>query len=151
MPNMRQFKSKNTKLELKIRKPLFSRGFRYRLHNNKLPGKPDLYFPKFNAVIFINGCFWHGHDDCPISHIPKNNEGYWQEKINKNKKRDKHNQELLTSQGIRILIIWECAIKVKSLDFFDFIDYIDDWLRGRALSTQMSAKEPMPILEFPFK
>ena len=150
MPNMRLFKSKNTKLELSIRKPLFARGFRYRQHNAALPGKPDMYFPKYNAVIFIHGCFWHGHENgCPISHIPKKNELYWQVKIDKNKQRDTRNQELISSQNIRSLIIWECAIKLKHIDFVDFIDYIDEWLCGGANSTQMSAKEPMPIFEFP--
>ncbi|ENS3476491.1 DNA mismatch endonuclease Vsr [Salmonella enterica] len=150
MPDMRLFKSKNTKLELRIRRPLFARGFRYRLHNSGLPRRPDMYFPKYNAVIFIHGCFWHGHDNsCPISHIPKNNESYWQNKINKNHDRDVKNQDILASKNIRVLIIWECAIKLKTIDFVDFIDYIDEWLRGGANSTQMSAKEPMPTFEFP--
>lgn len=149
MPNMRLFKSKNTKLELKIRKPLFARGFRYRLHAIDFPGKPDMYFPKYNAVIFIHGCFWHGHDnDCPISHIPKNNESYWRNKIGKNKERDNLNQKYIASKGIRILIVWECAIKLKHVDFVDFIDYIEQWIKGGAKSTEMSAKKPMPIFEF---
>lgn len=148
MPNMRLFKSKNTKIELKIRKPLFMRGFRYRLHNSALPGTPDLFFPKYNAVIFVHGCFWHGHDNCPISHIPKKNSLFWEAKIAKNKIRDYRNQELITAKGMRILIVWECALKRKDIDFLDFIDYIDDWLRGGVKSTEMSASEPMPIFEF---
>ena len=148
MPDMRLFKSKNTKLEWAIRRPLFARGFRYRLHTSNLPGKPDLFFPKFNAVIFIHGCFWHGHADCPISHIPNKNPSFWVEKIAKNKRRDSRNQELISSQGIRILIVWECALKRKDIDFIDFIDYIDDWIRGGVKSTQMTANEPMPTFQF---
>ncbi|MBM6634446.1 DNA mismatch endonuclease Vsr [Leclercia adecarboxylata] len=149
MPNMKLFKSKDTKIELKIRKPLFARGLRYRLYNADLPGKPDMYFPKYNAVIFIHGCFWHGHDNCcPISHIPKNNQSYWRNKIGKNKERDMRNQKNIASKNIRVLIIWECAIKRKNIDFIDFIDYIEQWLKGGAKSTQMSAREPMPIFEF---
>lgn len=148
MPNMKLFKSKNTKIELKIRKPIFARGFRYRLHNKNLPGSPDLYFPKYNAVVFINGCFWHGHDDCPISHTPKSNELYWRDKINKTKSRDVMNQKAIASRNIRVLVIWECVLKVKNIDFIDLIDYIEQWLKGGAESTEMSAKEPMPIFTF---
>ena len=133
---------------MKIRKPLFARGFRYRLHNRDLPGKPDLYFPKYHAVIFVHGCFWHGHDNCPISHIPRNNASYWMQKIIKNKERDCRDQKIISAKGLRILIIWECAIKRKDIDFVDFIDYIDEWLKGGVQSTEMSANEPMPIFKF---
>lgn len=147
MIDLKLFKSKNTKLENKIQKPLFARGFRYRLHNTKLPGKPDLYFAKYNAVIFINGCFWHGHG-CYISHIPKSNNNFWREKIHKTKIRDSINIKKLNDMQIRVLVIWECAIKKKEIDFIDFIDYIDGWIRGGALSTEMSGNNPMPILAF---
>lgn len=148
MPNMKLFKSKDTKLELKIRKPLFARGLRYRLYNAQWPGKPDLYFPKYNAVIFIHGCFWHGHDRCQISHIPKRNEIYWREKIERNKERDLRDQLYIKNHNIRVLVIWECAVKSKYIDFYDVIDYIEWWIKGLAQSTEMSAINPMPTFKF---
>ena len=105
-------KSKNTCPELKFRKGLFALGFRYRIHG-ELPGKPDLVFPKFKAVIFVNGCYWHGHHGCPRFRLPTSNVDYWRKKIERNKFNDTRNIERLTDLGWRVLIAWECEINTN--------------------------------------
>jgi DNA mismatch endonuclease (patch repair protein) len=111
---MSGIKNKNTKPEIMIRKELFANGFRYRLHNGKLPGKPDLVFRKYNVVVFIHGCFWHGHN-CRYFVWPKSNTEFWKEKINGNKKNDKKVIEKLKEQGYRICIFWECVTRNQVL------------------------------------
>lgn len=108
---MAAIKSKNTRPEELVRKRLFSLGLRYRLHNAKLPGKPDLTFKKYKAVVFINGCFWHGHEGCPNYRFPKSNTAYWSKKIGRNRQRDAEVDELLKKQGWRIFRVWECQLK----------------------------------------
>lgn len=112
--NMPRIHSKNTKPEELVRKFLFSQGFRYRKNDAKLPGKPDIVLPKYKAVIFVNGCFWHGHEGCRYFVWPKNNAEFWKEKITGNIQRDKHNHQLLANQGWRVIEIWECQL-MKSL------------------------------------
>lgn len=114
--NMSRIKAKNTKPELLVRKRLFSMGFRYRLHDKRLPGKPDIYLPKYNTVILINGCFWHRHENCKYATIPKSNENYWNSKIEKNMLRDKKVREELENLGLRVIEIWECELKPSKLD-----------------------------------
>lgn len=111
--NMSQIKSKDTKPEILVRKYLFSNGFRYKLHDNKLPGKPDIVLPKYRSVIFVNGCFWHGHKCKVGKRKPKSNTEYWYKKIDNNILRDKKNIRLLKKEGWRILTIWECEIKYQ--------------------------------------
>jgi DNA mismatch endonuclease (patch repair protein) len=106
---MTSIKGKNTKPEMIIRKMLHALGFRYRLYAKDLPGCPDIVLPKYNAVIMVNGCFWHGHD-CHLSNMPKSRSEYWEEKINKNRIRDEKNKKQLHELGWRVAIIWECAI-----------------------------------------
>lgn len=110
---MSGIRGKNTKPELIVRKELFRRGFRYRLHGSQLPGKPDLVFPKYKAVILVNGCFWHGHD-CKLFKWPKSNQKFWRQKINGTIERDKRNFELLAKEGWRTITIWECSLKNKN-------------------------------------
>ncbi len=110
--NMAAIKGKNTKPELIIRKELHRLGFRYRLHYSALPGSPDLVFPKYKAVILINGCFWHKHE-CHMFKWPENNAEFWRAKIEKNCIRDSKNSDYFVAQGWRSLVIWECAIKGK--------------------------------------
>ncbi|MCK0070861.1 very short patch repair endonuclease [Kordiimonas laminariae] len=112
---MAGIKGKNTKPELIIRKELFRRGFRYRLHGKKLPGKPDIILPKYKTVVFVNGCFWHKHD-CHLFKWPKTRTEFWREKILGNVARDKKNRDLLKADGWKVITIWECAIKNKSYD-----------------------------------
>lgn len=110
---MSGIRSKNTRPELAIRKLLHGRGFRYRLHDAKLPGKPDIVLTRFRAVILINGCFWHGHN-CHLFKWPSSNEPFWKAKINRNIAVDESARNSLHSAGWRILTIWECALKGKS-------------------------------------
>lgn len=114
--NMSRIHSKNTKPEELVRTFLFSQGFRYRKNDAKLPGKPDIVLPKYKAVIFVNGCFWHGHEGCRYFVWPKNNAEFWKEKITGNIQRDKHNHQLLANQGWRVIEIWECQLMKSVLD-----------------------------------
>lgn len=109
---MSQVKSENTKPELIVRKFLFSKGLRYRVNDKRLPGKPDLVFPKYKTVIFVNGCFWH-HHDCRTSLTPKSNTDFWNEKIKKNIRRDTKNYEDLKKLGWKIIVVWECELTNK--------------------------------------
>lgn len=114
---MSGIKSRNTKPEIHVRKALFRRGFRFRLHDKKLPGKPDIVLPKYHAVILIHGCFWHGHD-CRYFKIPKTRTEFWMDKIRSNKNRDQRDVEKLIALGWRVGIIWECVLRTKNPPFF---------------------------------
>jgi len=108
---MRRVKSTNTQPEMRVRRLVHGMGFRYRLHVKDLPGKPDLVFRRRRAVIFVHGCFWHGHH-CPRgARIPKNNREYWQAKIACNIDRDARNQAKLAAEDWRVLVLWECQLK----------------------------------------
>ncbi|WP_052043557.1 very short patch repair endonuclease [Oligella urethralis] len=109
--NMARVKNKNTKPELYIRRLLWKEGFRYRLHSKKLPGKPDLYLPKYNTAIFVNGCFWHLHDNCKYASFPKNNHEFWKKKLLSNKERDKNIYSKLNESDIKVLVIWGCEVQ----------------------------------------
>lgn len=109
--NMSQIKNKDTKPEMLVRKFLFSKGFRYRLHDKKMPGKPDLIFPKLKTVIFIHGCYWHGHEECRYFVPPKTRNEWWMNKINANKERDKRNIVQLNENQWNTIVIWECELK----------------------------------------
>ena len=110
---MSNVKSKNTKPEILVRKFLFSHGYRYRVNRKDLPGKPDIVLPKYKTVVFINGCFWHGHKNCKYATIPESNHDFWLTKINGNVERDKLMREKLTSMGWRVIDIWQCQLKAK--------------------------------------
>ena len=107
---MSGIRGKNTKAEIEIRKKLFAAGFRYRLHDTKLPGKPDIILPRYKAVIFIHGCFWHAHD-CELFKIPSTRPAFWRKKLKGNRKKDEENDKNLKKEGWRILTIWECAFR----------------------------------------
>lgn len=107
---MSKIRSKNTKPELALRKALFARGFRFRVYDKRLSGTPDIVLPKYKTVIFVHGCFWHKHEGCKYSHIPKTNTQFWINKITSNVERDKTNTEKLTVAGWNVLIVWECEI-----------------------------------------
>ena len=108
--NMSQIKGKDTKPELIVRRFLFANGFRYRLHVKDLPGKPDIVLPKYKTVIFVNGCFWHGHENCKYFKLPKTRMNWWKEKIDKNKLNDKINIGKLKDINYNVITIWECEI-----------------------------------------
>ena len=110
--NMSHIRSTNSKPEEIVRKYLFSKGLRYRKNVRTLPGKPDIVLPKYKAIVFVNGCFWHRHD-CGRFVMPSSNTEYWEKKINGNVERDKTNIALLEEQGWRVIVIWECQLKKK--------------------------------------
>ncbi len=124
---MSEIRSKNTKPELLVRCLLHKRGFRYRLHDNKLPGTPDLVFPKYRAVVFIHGCFWHGHQ-CSFFRLPGTRTEFWKTKISDNRKRDRKNHRTLSDSGWRIATIWECALRRNDVNHQDVIDHLVAWL-----------------------
>ncbi|MHC1717224.1 MAG: very short patch repair endonuclease [Acidaminococcaceae bacterium] len=109
--NMSQIKSKNTTIELIVRRLLHANGYRYRIHYKDVIGNPDLFMRKYNTAIFINGCFWHRHEGCKRKSSPKTNVSYWSKKLDNNLKRDRRVYEELNKEGIAIIIIWECTIK----------------------------------------
>lgn len=109
--NMAAIKGKDTKPEIIVRKYLFSRGLRFRIHVRKLPGNPDIVLPKYKTIIFVNGCFWHGHDNCKYFRLPKSNIAFWKNKIERNIARDTRTDTQLKSLGWRVIRVWECDIK----------------------------------------
>lgn len=111
---MSRISGKDTKPELFIRKAIFAEGYRYRLHRKDLPGNPDIVFSKRKKVIFINGCFWHGHN-CKKAALPTTNKIFWEKKLTGNKERDKRNLSKLKTLGWKSLVIWQCQIKKSTL------------------------------------
>ena len=108
---MSRVRAKDTRPEMKLRSLIHGMGFRYRLHVSELPGKPDLVFPKYSAVVFMHGCFWHRHEGCKLARLPKSHLEFWRTKLEGNKERDRRNIELLRGMGWRILVVWECSLK----------------------------------------
>ncbi len=108
---MAAIKGKNTKPEMVVRKYLFSRGFRYRLNHPRLPGHPDIVLRKYRTCIFVNGCFWHGHEDCKYFRLPKTRTGFWETKINRNRERDVDEQRQLAKMGWHCITVWECQLR----------------------------------------
>lgn len=108
--NMSHIKSKNTSLEILVRKRLFHDGFRYRINVSTLPGKPDIVLPKYHTVIFVNGCFWHRHN-CKLATMPKTHTDFWKRKFEQNVKNDLANHKKLRNLGWHVIILWECEIK----------------------------------------
>lgn len=114
--NMSKIKGKNTKPEEKVRKYLFSQGFRFRKNDKRLPGTPDIVLPRYRTVIFVNGCFWHGHSGCKYFVWPKSNADFWKSKIEKNIIRDRIKEEELHALGWRVIVVWECELKSGRAD-----------------------------------
>lgn len=137
---MSRIRSNDTKPETYLRKLLFADGFRYRLHDKRLPGKPDLYFPRYNAVVFVHGCFWHRHEGCRYATSPKTNQEYWNAKFKRNTERDKEQIKLLHSMKIRTAVVWECRIKemMKSEETKkELLDTLENWLKGKQTSLEL--------------
>lgn len=111
---MAAVKGKDTKPEMIVRKYLFSRGLRFRVQVRKLTGTPDIVLPKYKTVVFVNGCFWHGHEGCKYFRLPKSNVEFWKEKIERNIARDARNEAELKALGWRVILVWECDIKAVS-------------------------------------
>ena len=112
---MSRIRGKNTKPEILVRKGLHARGFRFRLHNKKLPGCPDIVLPKYGVAIMVNGCFWHGHKGCRYATKPKSNVEFWETKIARNKHRDEVTAAHLEALGWTVITIWECELRTSSL------------------------------------
>ncbi|MEO9338598.1 very short patch repair endonuclease [Mesorhizobium sp. SB112] len=122
----------NTKPELTLRRGLHAVGFRFRLHDRTLPGKPDVVFPRYRAVLFAHGCFWHGHD-CHLFRLPSTRADFWSAKIDRNREVDRNAVEGLLRLGWRVGVVWECSLKGRTrLDLADVIDHCADWLRSEA-------------------
>lgn len=136
---MAGIKSKDTRPEVRIRKELHQRGYRYRLHSNKLPGKPDVVLNKHKAVILVNGCFWHMHG-CRLFKLPQSRTEFWKEKLEANVKRDQRNQVLLNQEGWRVFVIWECGVKSKKqLVVEQAVDAFEAWLDTDEVNGQYPA------------
>lgn len=137
--NMSRIKGSNTKPELMIRRALFARGFRYRLHQKDLPGKPDLTFSKHKAVIFINGCFWHYHE-CDLFKMPATRRKWWKDKLSRTRERDSDHIKKLLADGWRVLTVWECAFRGRGKTQKDFdrtISSIAKWLPSNIRQKQL--------------
>ena len=138
---MSRIRGKDTKPEMLVRRGLHHRGFRFRLHDQNLPGRPDLILPRHHAAIFVHGCFWHGHD-CPLFRWPRTLEEFWREKIEGNRERDRRARERLQSAGWRVLTIWECAFRGKSYaDCDGALDWIAGWIISGANGEETLRRE----------
>ena len=128
---MSGIRGQNTKPEILVRSLLHRQGFRFRLHVSNLPSKPDIVLPRYRVVIFVHGCFWHGHD-CNLFKWPKSNAEFWRTKLESNRVRDKRDIALLLQLGWRVLIIWECAIQSQHHTQVEaMLKKVDTWIRGK--------------------
>lgn len=135
---MANIRGRNTWPERSLRSLLFARGYRYRLHVKKLPGCPDLVFPKYRAVVFVHGCFWHRHEGCRYTTTPKTNVEFWEQKLKENIDRDGRHLEMLRSLGWRVAVVWECALK-HSVECT--ARTVETWLHGNDVSLVVDPPE----------
>jgi len=142
---MAGIRGRNTKPELLIRSLLHRKGFRFRLHVKDLPGKPDIVLPKYRAVIFIHGCFWHGHQDCHLFRLPATRTEFWQEKILRNQTNDSRAVEILLASNWRVCIVWECSIRGARKDPEKVVSTIADWLSGTEYFLEIRENTPLLI------
>ena len=146
---MAAIKGKDTKPEMIVRRYLHALGFRYGLHNRKLPGSPDLIFRSFKTVVFIHGCFWHGHAGCKYYRLPKSNVEFWQQKIERNRQRDKETRAKLIEKGWNVITVWECDLRDKTcreLTLSSLANKLNDLKRK---SSGYEEFEPLPIAAEP--
>ena len=140
--NMSAIRSKDTRPEMLVRRGLHRRGFRYRLHHRKLPGHPDIVLGKYKAVIFVHGCFWHGHE-CPLFRWPASREEFWKTKIQRNREVDRRALESLRRAGWRVLTIWECALKGRGRrPVEEILDRIGEWLPSESEAAAIEGQSP---------
>uniref|UniRef100_UPI000E2EC5F5 very short patch repair endonuclease n=1 Tax=Cupriavidus taiwanensis TaxID=164546 RepID=UPI000E2EC5F5 len=136
---MSAIKSKDTKPEMTVRQGLFARGLRYRLHMSGLPGRPDIVFPRFRAVIFVHGCFWHGHEGCRLFRLPSSNRGYWQAKIERNRDSGLSAEAKLRELGWRVRVVWECDFHGQPQEVrAGKLDDLANWVRSTGGSASSS-------------
>lgn len=138
---MAGIKSKNTKPELLVRRALHNRGFRFRLHQRQLPGRPDIVLPRFKVAIFVNGCFWHGHG-CKYFKLPATNTEFWREKIEANQKRDGLRETQLVGLGYRVFSVWECQTRAGKNSMEALIDKLASDIRRTELHNQDVSSVP---------
>ncbi|MCZ8317205.1 MAG: very short patch repair endonuclease [Silanimonas sp.] len=124
---MSRIRSEHTRPELQVRQYLWRQGFRYRLHGTKLAGKPDVVLPKWRAVVFIHGCFWHRHEGCPLFRLPKTRQEFWDQKLRANQSRDKGSIAKLTADGWRVAVVWECTLRS---DPAQNLEQLAAWIRS---------------------
>ncbi|WP_029889819.1 very short patch repair endonuclease [Polycyclovorans algicola] len=137
---MSGIRSRNTAPELMVRRGLHAHGYRYRLHVRELPGSPDIVLPKWKTVLFVNGCFWHGHP-CHLFRLPATRQEWWQAKIETNRKRDARITETLSSRSWKILTVWECAIRGRTArGIEETVFLIDQFVRSNATIGEVSGK-----------
>lgn len=129
---MSGIRSKNTKPEIILRRMLHRQGFRFRLHARHLPGTPDMVLARFGAVIFVHGCFWHGHE-CLTFKWPRTREAFWREKISRNRTNDRNAVDALIAAGWRVAVIWDCALRRRPEEIASLVSCLGNWLRGTEL------------------
>lgn len=135
---MAGIRGRDTKPEIALRRGLHALGLRYRLHDKRLPGKPDLVFPRFRAAIFVHGCFWHRHQDCRFTTTPATRPDFWSVKFDANVQRDQRNLEALHIAGWRTAIVWECAVKAEG--GVSIAEEVSAWLHGTERALVVSAR-----------
>jgi len=141
---MSGIRSKNTKPELLIRSALHREGFRFRLHRKDLPGHPDLVLPRYNAIVFVHGCFWHGHD-CHLFRLPSARQEFWKEKIGNNRVRDQKQHTALLEAGWRNATLWECALKGRTrLSLSEVVETFSFWLKSDEQVLEIKGNETRP-------
>jgi len=134
--------SRDTVPEVTLRRALHARGLRYRLHDRKLAGTPDLVFRRFGAVCFVHGCFWHRHDGCPYTTTPVTREEFWQAKFQENVSRDRRNRRNLLESGWRVAVVWECALRGQG--GLRIAMMLDQWLHGDDRTFETASHESVP-------
>jgi DNA mismatch endonuclease (patch repair protein) len=145
---MSRIRGKDTKPEMLVRRGLHARGFRYRLHARGLPGRPDMVLARHGAVIFVNGCFWHGHEGCPHFRMPKTRVEYWQAKIGGNQARDRKNIAALLAAGWRVMLVWECSVRrEQAWPPGQVIDQVANWLRSDASQAEIAGRWTRPLCQ----
>jgi DNA mismatch endonuclease, patch repair protein len=126
---MSRIRSKDTQPELSVRRALHALGYRYRLHDRKLPGKPDIVLSRYRAAVFVHGCFWHGHQ-CRLFKVPATRTDFWVPKIERNRFNDSKNEQELVAMGWRIAVIWECSLRGSKANIEDVVGRLAQWLQG---------------------
>ncbi len=135
---MASIRSKDTKPELVLRRALHSRGFRFRLHSNRIKGRPDIVLPKYRAVVFVHGCFWHRHKGCRYTTTPSTRPEFWRSKFEANTARDKAVQESLLDEGWRVAVVWECTLR-RYQEINAAADALSEWLRSASRQVVIDA------------
>jgi DNA mismatch endonuclease (patch repair protein) len=133
---MSGIRGKDTKPEMLLRSQLHRRGLRFRVHDKRLPGRPDIVFPGRKAVVFVNGCFWHGHDGCKYFKVPETRRDFWQEKIEANRSRDAGSIAALEEKGWRVCVVWECATRQRATEA---VDAVELWVRSGTGELEVSS------------